>query len=1191
MNGNYDETVTTLGSQMNVRCANCGPELTTLGVFANLTDCTYADITVFVSCTNCTHLTHMAIFPNWTVCNNGQGVYTSKVSATCNNCTALTKLLDAPVFLPNQPGYNLPTWATACTDCAAVQTVATLPLASVSAGIQASCTRCASVVTVGAVPYATGSYTTIACTDCPLVTALGTMDYSTIPNPTLTCINCPALVQLGVYPNVTIATGATIVCINCTSLTTVATVGTDDSALISQAGNFDVTCTNCPAVTTIGRAPASSYAGLVAVCTDCPLLTTLGDYPASTYAQVDLTCVRCASLSTLGFYPGVTGNSGQVSIFRLACTDCPALVTLGSIPQGVTGNYYYMDLVCTRCSSVTTIGNLPMLIASIAQASPPDQLYIALRCTDCPALTLLGNLSSFYQPDNVLAVHLPTNVYITCTNCPALTSVTPLPSLSDGQLTVTVVYQYTNCPGIAAVPASAYSSLTSDTPQRRAIFIRCTGCSPTVSVAVPVSIQFINSLPTNFSVVDGASVAATNVSTSVPPGFLAGLSAVRRLTALAFTSVTALPTLDRLAQLERVDGLLAIQGCTGLTNMDGVTVSLESAGAVHITNNPALCGINTARLAVVTDTTPVISGNAAACATLYPVAPAALNAVAVTATAVQLNWTVVAQPSVAVVYVLTLNGVGILTYRAFEIPPLPFTISPLSPGTAYTFALSATLDGIGRLSPFLTVATPSGTASVCPPGSAGATSDTCVVCGAGTFAAQDGSACVPCPAGTASSATGLASSAGCEICGAQTYAPDEGQTTCTPCPAGLQCPYGATAPFAEAPAARAAASSNSNQNFSVATEALPLLYIVIIVFASACVLVGLIALVFRKQLLSFLVIFAGILKSPRWLLIVDKTTNRLVEPPSLGRGVIGVWAVFAVIAVTVFQCLNFAYYRYGTASTLQPGTTFSSGASISTAPTTLSLNLQLVASPVNCSSAYYAFNATLGGIALATPTCQQSLSGVSTYSTILTVGTAPDSPLPLSSSSSCILALTITAAQGGVAFAPVVTYTASGVDWDGATASTTETIVGTNTTVVTGTTAVAIAGVTAENLDINGNTLGTGYTFSYLSTTAGLAATPSSVLELQIQINVPAYYLQVRQFERISVLLFLSGLLALGSGVLAGATLAGVGYSFFTDHPAVRRSNSDSTLSATGSKSTTVNDPDYNELQRRYTSAGSASQD
>ncbi|CAD7972290.1 unnamed protein product [Amoebophrya sp. A120] len=68
----------------------------------------------------------------------------------------------------------------------------------------------------------------------------------------------------------------------------------------------------------------------------------------------------------------------------------------------------------------------------------------------------------------------------------------------------------------------------------------------------------------------------------------------------------------------------------------------------------------------------------------------------------------------------------------------------------------------------------------------------CTACAAGKYSA-DGVTCLPCPAGTASAALGLASALGCVSCPAGTYSDTVGATSCKPCDHGAQvCPIGST---------------------------------------------------------------------------------------------------------------------------------------------------------------------------------------------------------------------------------------------------------------------------------------------------------------------------------------------------------------------------------------------------------------
>ena len=78
----------------------------------------------------------------------------------------------------------------------------------------------------------------------------------------------------------------------------------------------------------------------------------------------------------------------------------------------------------------------------------------------------------------------------------------------------------------------------------------------------------------------------------------------------------------------------------------------------------------------------------------------------------------------------------------------------------------------------------------------------CEPCAPGWLSVAAGAArCVPCPKGTHSNVSGLATWAGCALCPAGSYAAAAGAAECTPCDVAAECPAGAVAPTAAWPLA------------------------------------------------------------------------------------------------------------------------------------------------------------------------------------------------------------------------------------------------------------------------------------------------------------------------------------------------------------------------------------------------------
>ena len=282
---------------------------------------------------------------------------------------------------------------------------------------------------------------------------------------------------------------------------------------------------------------------------------------------------------------------------------------------------------------------------------------------------------------------------------------------------------------------------------------------------------------------------------------------------------------------------------------------------------------------------------------------------------------------------------------------------------------------------------------------------------------------------------------------------------------------------------------------------------------------------------------AGILRAPRWLFRVDDH-KMLVELPSFVRGLVGLYVFIGVVVVTAYQCNNFAVNQFGESSTLQPGSTFTDGASTGTALTFLTASVSFIGSGITCDSSYVA-TATLGSSSLTT-IC--TTAGANTTFMISMPG---PQVLPSTQAS---FQLVLTGFGGNLVFSPVLQYTFTAHQFNNNNITISETIVGSSTSVVTGLTTVNLAAVPVEQLDINDKTTGTGFDVSYINTSPGLSSAPSTSLTISFDLVVPQYYLQILQTQEISALAFISGLLAIGGGVIAGGNLIAFALSFLAHH-------------------------------------------
>ena len=296
-------------------------------------------------------------------------------------------------------------------------------------------------------------------------------------------------------------------------------------------------------------------------------------------------------------------------------------------------------MTCTNCTSLPALIGVPVL----ARHDGPLQLV----CTHCPTFSLAADAFPVLTTAGA-------QVTLTCTDCPALVGVEP-----------------------SVFPAIAVSDAHLD---RLALI--CNGCGTTFNASFPLAYTFTGAtLPALGAVAQGASIAVVDVA-AAPATFLNAFASVTRLLGLSFQRVHGLTTLDAIVSLQRVDGTFTVESCPDLTSMDGATVALQLVALVAVVNNSALCRIDEARLRTVATFNPVIKGNGgAACTPLQAAVPGPLAVVGVSATAISLTWPATPQPTVAVSYTLSMNGVALVSFPSYRPQTLPYLVSPLSPAT------------------------------------------------------------------------------------------------------------------------------------------------------------------------------------------------------------------------------------------------------------------------------------------------------------------------------------------------------------------------------------------------------------------------------------------------------------------------------------------------------------------------------
>jgi len=1113
--------------QLSVVCYTC-PDLLTMGLLNHLDEIMYGDVL---------------------------GPLASGVSYYCSDCPSLVSLGE----------FN------ALTYLAVMEVNPSAPLAPVRASLELSCSQCDSLTTLGSFPqlislgyyHGSGSLD-LWCSECaalPQLAVFGSTfnylgntfaDFPEYPNAlSAECDYCGSLGSLGVFPNVYYL------------------------AYLDSQVTVDLYCTDCTALVEMGVFDAMTlFMSQYSTCT--------------TYNSVYMSCSGCGNLTNVASFQSLNEIAYDACPLQIEvdCTDCPALLSMGnydslfylvtndaaSVSSGVT-----LTLTCTNCDAIEQFISMPNMGTMVQLSNQAvTTVDVVLTCSNCSSLTSFGTFTSLVSP------------YTDNTDSPS-------PAFSPSA-DLAWLMQCINCSSFVGMETASFPALDASSTYLDVFTLECNNCGgsgydsddiiydttqPAFNASVPITYQFDYYLPVFGSIVNGAGFifnkignppangghisrkrSASSSSSPDPAVALAAFTSVVRLNLLQIDDFGGLTDLDMMRSLERVDNQLEISGCNNLTNVDGLTITLQYAGSVSITANPVLCNIFANVFLLHSQTNPVLADNGYAtdCVVPVPVAPSSIDVTQLTDSLVALTWdTSIVQPSIATVLTLTMNGIPILTYPTYSPPALPLTISPLSADTRYGFIVTASLNGGQQvLSPQLTITTLPLPSTVCPAGSLGVVPN-CTACPAGSYVAPDGGHCALCVAGTFSPASST-SSAACTPCAETTVASTPGQSSCGACPADHYCPYGSasalqSAPVAVSPTANnhtttttaSAADDTSGSGSNGPFAVLNMGYILLIVFGVGVMLVTILAAIARKQLRRVVVKFSAVMRTPRWMMRADQARGGMLEEtPSFVRGLIGVWVLLGVVLVTIYQIDNFVQHRYDTSTSLQPGTTFTNRALITTAVTQLNVTAVLMASPVHCNDDTFTFQATLASVALPSPVvCTESADGTAVT---LGFGTLPNTQLQLSSSSIAELSLTITAADSNVVFAPVLSYALALAQYDGSVLSINETIVPEGSAVISGASTVTIAGVAVEHLTIDGVMTKAGYTFSYLSTVAAEPSLPSPALVLTFQITVPSYYMLEQQVEVISVLMFLSGILAIGGGVVTVGTLVAFAQSYYHVH-------------------------------------------
>jgi len=312
-------------------------------------------------------------------------------------------------------------------------------------------------------------------------------------------------------------------------------------------------------------------------------------------------------------------------------------------------------------------------------------------------------------------------------------------------------------------------------------------------------------------------------------------------------------------------------------------------------------------------------------------------------------------------------------------------------------------------------------------------------------------------------------------------------------------------------------------------------YIFVIVFIALAVATVFLVVCFRKHARRLVTHFAIFVRAPQSFARV--VGDRVVTSPSIIHGLLSILVVIGVILVTIYQIENFVQNRYSTITTIQAGTAFTNGKAIVSAQTFVSVSVTLVASAMNCSAIKCV--ASLGAISLPAPVCSQSPTGLNTT---FVFGLGSNSSFP---SSTTALTLLLTSTSGGIVFTPTLAYTLNATMYNNDIFKLEETLAG---VVLTGSSVVEISSVACESIDIDGNTLDTGFLFSYLDNAPSVSSNAGFELSLSFVFTIPQYFQQTRQIESISILVFLSSILAIAGGVISVGGLSVFGYAYVKDH-------------------------------------------
>ena len=430
--------------------------------------------------------------------------------------------------------------------------------------------------------------------------------------------------------------------------------------------------------------------------------------------------------------------------------------------------------------------------------------------------------------------------------------------------------------------------------------------------------------------------------------------------------------------------------------------------------------------------------------------------------------------------------------------------------------------------------------NACSPGSSKNATGTCSSCAAGTYSLT-GSVCTPCQKGTASNVAGSITS--CPPCPAGSFSSGTSSSNCSSCPSSSNCQVGSfSSTRAYSPVSEVANQTEVDKNGqTVQVTASPVSgWIYFGIFLGCVVLSGVILIPLRRRLRQPVSAISVILRTPFSFFRIVPSSWTVIEIPSFYRGLVALWVIFGVIVVTAYQSEVFVNDGVVSLSSVQPGSTFTNKNSTSTAEATFSVSLVLYQTPISCNSSQFTLQVvasdTTSTGSLGTLDCVEDAS-------LPSLNISVSFPAALSFSSTSSVSLLVTAASespGSPLFTHGVSYQLLLGNYGATCTQMSGTVTNNTNNQLTCDVTVFLSAVPTEYLNEDLSTAGTGYTFSYFSSSAPALSIPSSsTLQVAFNLPVPENYYQIKQVQNISGLQFVVGLISLAGGVLTVGSILG----------------------------------------------------